>query len=181
MKKNQQIKFEVRRIQGMKLLKKGVPQAEISRILGVSRQAVNAWTKRLEVTVYTGFGSEISSTFAREIDVVFDKEKSRKFRIESKSLRSSRLGRPSVLDGNGFRKLKNIIERGAKNYGSTTDKWSVRKLTDVVNDVLLEGSESLSTTQVLRILRNLGYGCEKPSSENQALLRKWERLGWVKY
>ena len=181
MKKNQQIKFEVRRIQGMKLLKRGVPQAEISRRLGVSRQAVNAWTKRLGVTVFTGFGSQIISTFYRERDVVFDKSKTRKFKIEPKTLRSSKLGRPSVLDGNGFRKFKNMIERGAKSYGFSNDKWSVRKLTNAVNDVLLEGNESLSSTQILRILKNLGYSSEKPSSENQALLRKWERLGWVKY
>ncbi|HFD87975.1 MAG TPA: helix-turn-helix domain-containing protein, partial [Gammaproteobacteria bacterium] len=36
-----------RRMHAARLLEKGVPQAEVARELGVSRQSVSAWAKKL--------------------------------------------------------------------------------------------------------------------------------------
>ncbi len=40
--------LQSRRMHAARLLKKGVPQAEVARELGVSRQSVSAWAKKLE-------------------------------------------------------------------------------------------------------------------------------------
>lgn len=52
MKSKLQKKFENRRLKGFRLLKKGVKQAEIARLLGISRQTVHSWKKVLEKNVY---------------------------------------------------------------------------------------------------------------------------------
>lgn len=40
--------LEQRRLAAVKLLKKGMPQAEVARSLGVSRQSVSDWAKKFE-------------------------------------------------------------------------------------------------------------------------------------
>jgi transposase len=40
--------IEARRIEGARLLKRKVAQAEVARRLGVSRQAVSVWARQLE-------------------------------------------------------------------------------------------------------------------------------------
>ena len=60
--------LEYRRLQGARLLMKGVPKAEVARQLGVSRQSVQNWAIRLTVKRETGFGGNIANSFQAEQD-----------------------------------------------------------------------------------------------------------------
>ena len=48
MPKRNLIKIENRRLQGFRLLKKGMSQSDVARELGVTRQTVHVWKKELE-------------------------------------------------------------------------------------------------------------------------------------
>jgi len=46
--KRDRVKLEQRRLKGARLLKRGVPEAEVARRVGVHRQSVNRWARQLE-------------------------------------------------------------------------------------------------------------------------------------
>mgnify|MGYP000673963575 FL=1 len=94
--------YEHRRLEGARLLMKGVAKAEIARQLGVSRQSVQNWAIRLTVKRKTAMGGTLTSSFQKE-----EKEFLRNKRIYKTSyndLRCQKLGRPKRLTNNEVQK-----------------------------------------------------------------------------
>ncbi|MGU7785061.1 winged helix-turn-helix domain-containing protein [Burkholderia sp. PU8-34] len=91
--------LERRRIEGARLLKRGVPQAEVARRLGVSRQSVNIWAKQLA-----------------ELDGAVGK------------LKAKPLGRPKWLDAAQSRVLCAMLAKGALAAGFPTELWTVKRV-----------------------------------------------------
>ena len=169
--------LEYRRLQGARLLMKGVPKAEVARQLGVSRQSVQNWAIRLTVKRETGFGGNIANSFQAEQDEFLRNKK--RYKTSYQDLRCKPLGRPRMIAKADLHWLKKVLKAGAKNSGYSTDKWTLSRIQDLIQKACLAEGETISRTQVMRTIEELGFGCAKPSSENQALLRKWERLGWI--
>ena len=88
------IAMEARRRQAAKLLQKGVRQAQVARLIGVSRQSVNRWARALGRNGARGLR------------------------------RAERAGRKSRLDGRQRRQLARWLKAGAQASGFPTDAWT---------------------------------------------------------
>src|SRR5205085_9676630 len=80
--------IEARRLEGLRLLKRKVPQSEVARRVGVTRQTVHIWAQRLQEA-------------ARAIG----------------KLRARPLGRPTKLDQEQLEGLRAILLRRALSAG----------------------------------------------------------------
>jgi transposase-like protein len=83
--------IEARRIQGARLLKRKVAQAEVARRLGVSRQAVSVWARQL---------SEVNGAVGK--------------------LKAKALGRPPRLDAEQCAELSALLLKGRWRRASRT-------------------------------------------------------------
>jgi len=136
--------MEGRRMQGVRMLRRGIPQAEVARRLDVTRQSVFAWAK-VDQSNKTGW-------------------------------RSTPLGRPSLLEKEEKYKLQRMLRKGGLRNGFDKERWS---LSMVVELIRIEFHPHYSRTQAMRLLKDLGFSCEKPNIENEANFAKWQRLGWI--
>ncbi|MDH6525626.1 hypothetical protein [Polynucleobacter sphagniphilus] len=168
--------LEHRRLEGARLLMKGVAKAEVARQLGVSRQSVQNWAIRLTVKRKIDMGGTISASFQQEEKEFLSNKKI--YKTSYNDLRCQQLGRPKKLTNNEVQKLKRALKAGAKAVGHTTDKWTLSKIQALIEQEYL-ASETVSRTYVLQLLRDLGFSCEKPGLDDELPLRKWERLGWI--
>jgi transposase len=87
--------IEARRIEGARLIKRKVAQAEVARRLGVSRQAVSVWARQLE-----------------QVDGAVGKLKART------------LGRPKRIDAKQCEALSCTLMSGALQSGFPTELWT---------------------------------------------------------
>jgi len=168
--------LEHRRLEGARLLMKGVPKADVARRLGVSRQSVQNWANRLTVKRKTAIGGTLTSSFQQEERVFLGNKKI--YKTSYNDLRCQQLGRPKKLTNNEVKKLKRVLKAGAKVAGHVTDKWTLSKIQALIEQEYL-ADETVSRTYVLQLLRDLGFSCEKPGLDDELPLRKWERLGWI--
>jgi len=168
--------LEHRRLEGARLLMKGVAKAEVARQLGVSRQSVQNWAIRLVVKRKTAVGNSVAASFQSE-EASFLRNK-KIYKTSYNDLRCKQLGRPKKLTNAGLKQLKRVLKMGAKSVGYQTDKWTLAKIKEFIEREYL-ANETVSRTYVLQLLRDLGFTCEKPDLEDELPLRKWERLGWI--
>lgn len=168
--------LEHRRLEGARLLMKGVAKAEVARQLGVSRQSVQNWAIRLTVKRPSGVGGTMTASFQQEEKEFLSKKKI--YKTSYNDLRCMPLGRPPKLDSADLRKLKRVLKAGAKSACYQSDKWTLAKIKEFIEREYL-ANETVSRTYVLQLLRDLGFTCEKPDLEDELPLRKWERLGWI--
>ena len=168
--------LEHRRLEGARLLMKGLAKAEIARQLGVSRQSVQNWAIRLIIKRKTAMGGTLTSSFQQEEKEFLSNKKI--YKTSYNDLRCQQLGRPKKLANNEVQKLKRALKAGAKAAGHATDKWTLSKIQALIErEYLVE--ETISRTYVLQLMRDLGFSCKKPDLEDELPLRKWERLGWI--
>lgn len=97
------VAIEARRIEGARLLKRNVPQAEVARRLGVSRQAVSLWARRL---------AEVNGAVGE--------------------LKARNPGRRRRLDAAQCAALAQALLNGARHAGFTTDPWTVSRVRALV-------------------------------------------------
>ena len=168
--------LEHRRLEGARLLMKGVPKAEVARRLGVSRQSVQNWATRLTLKRKSGVGGTITSSLQLEQSQFFENKK--RYTSSYNELRCMPLGRPKKLSDIELQKLNRVLKKGAKLIGYVTDKWTLSKIQAFISEEYLEG-KAISRTFVLHLLKELGFSCQKPSLDDELLLRKWERFGWI--
>jgi transposase len=137
--------MEGRRMQGVRMLRRGISQSEVARRLEVSRQSVFAWAKTDE--------------------------------INKMGWRSTPLGRPSSLTKEEKYKLQRMLRKGGLRNGFDKDKWSLAMVVVLISDGLYR--HEYSRAQAMRLLKELGFSCEKPNIEDEARFAKWQRLGWI--
>ncbi|MBU3537644.1 helix-turn-helix domain-containing protein [Polynucleobacter sp. UK-Gri1-W3] len=137
--------MEGRRMQGVRMLRRGISQSEVARRLEVSRQSVFAWAKVDEVN--------------------------------KMGWRSTPLGRPSSLEKEENYKLQRMLRKGGLRNGFDKDKWSLAMVVELLE--IWPFHCKLSRTQAMRLLKELGFSCEKPNIEDEARFAKWQRLGWI--
>ena len=95
---------EQRRLHAIKLLGKGLSQAEIARQLKVSRQSVSRWCMAYEEKGQEGLIS------------------------------ADQHGRPGRLSIEQKQKLENILKAGAQKYGYALDLWTMARIKDVIKN-----------------------------------------------
>jgi transposase len=101
-----QDQIEERRLEGGRLLRAGrLTHAAIARRLGVSLRAVRQWAKQLRDHPASGL----------------------------KALRSRpRSGRPPRLSADPWRNVLRILRKGALKAGFETDRWTLRRIRDLI-------------------------------------------------
>lgn len=95
--------IEARRLEGARLLKRRVPQAEVARQLGVSRQAVSKWARQLD---------EVNGAVGK--------------------LKAKALGRPKQLDATQCNALKRMLLKGALAAGFPNELWTIKRVRQLV-------------------------------------------------
>jgi transposase len=139
--------MEARRRRGMRMLQRGVAQADIARTLGVSRQAVSAWARRLA--------------------------------DGPQAWRRRALGRPGALSAADKRKLAKLLRKGAVANGFPTELWTLARVGQLI---AREFGPQYSLVHVMRLLRELGFSCQKPErraiQRNEQAIADWRTKRW---
>jgi transposase len=89
-------------------------------------------------------------------------------------------GRPPKLSPQQRRRLPKLLAAGARHYGYPNDLWTTRRIAAVIEREL---KVNYHPAQVSRILRDLGWSCQKPErravERKQAAIDHWKRFRWV--
>lgn len=137
-----------RRLRAARLLDKGVPQAEVARRVGVSRQSVNTWAKKLEADGQA-------------------------------ALKAQPLGRPGGLQEGERRKLVRLLKQGALAAGFPTQLWTLPRVGTLIADHF---GHQYSEVHVWRLLRELGFSCQRPAGRaiqrDEQAIREWKQKRW---
>lgn len=138
-----------RRLKGLKLLKSGLPQAEVSRQMEVSRQSVSRWAAKLE--------SEGEA-----------------------ALRNPRpRGRPGQLSREQLSELQRLLKAGAIAAGYATELWTLPRIRALIT---AQFGVTLSESWIFRLLRNLGWSCQRPTTQarerDEKAIRYWKKVRW---
>lgn len=137
--------MEGRRMQGVRMLRRGISQSEVARRLEVSRQSVFAWAKVDEVN--------------------------------KMGWRSTPLGRPSSLEKEEKYKLQRMLRKGGLRNGFDKDRWTLAMVVALISNNFYRSE--CSRAQAMRLLKELGFSCEKPNIEDADRFARWKRLGWI--
>jgi len=75
--------------------------------------------------------------------------------------------------------LLDRLAQGPRAHGYKTDLWTLRRVTDLIARIYGIGYDP---SQVWRILRSLGWSCQKPGrwarERDEAAVERWRRKEW---
>jgi transposase len=91
--------MEARRLEGARLLKRGLSQADVARRLGVTRQTVHYWAARLALA-----------------------------KGAIGALKARKHGRPRRLDAEDIHRLRKMIVRGGQAAGFSSERWTIERV-----------------------------------------------------
>lgn len=142
--------MEERRLEGGRLLEAGkFSQAEIARQLGVSRGTVSDWAKTIEAKGIKGLRKRKAA------------------------------GSQSKLSQEQKQKLKKMLDRGALAYGFPTDRWTLERVRQLIQQKF---EVNYHPNYLNRLLRNLGFSPQKPLpqavEQEEALVKAWLQQDW---
>lgn len=142
--------MEERRKKGGKLLRAGkLSQKEIARRLGVSRVSVSKWKRQLEAEGQQGLRARVSS------------------------------GRPAKLSREQQQGLVKVLSQGARAAGYTTERWTLKRVHQVIKR---EYRVKYHPKYLNRLLRQLGWTPQLPldqaSERDEALIAAWLNRDW---
>jgi transposase len=142
--------MEARRLQGARLLKRGVKQAEVAEQLEVSRQTVSRWAARLD-TVKGAVGK----------------------------LKARTLGRPRRLSEEQCASLRAILLTGALNAGFPTELWTIKRVRAVVKERFDVEYSTVGCWRLLRNLGFTPQKPEKRATQrDEDAIAHWKRKTW---
>lgn len=142
--------IEARRLAGARMLKRKVPQAEVARALGVSRQAVSLWAKQL---------AEVNGAIGR--------------------LKAKPLGRPKRLSRDDCDALSRILVAGALRAGFPTDLWTIKRVRIVVARRFGVQYTNSGCWELLRSLGFSPQKPERRATQrNEQAIVHWKRSSW---
>jgi putative transposase len=142
--------MQERRLEGGRLLKVGkLSQAEIARQLGVSRATVSDWAKIIKTKGIRGLRKRKAA------------------------------GIQSKLNPSQKQKLKYMLDRGALANGFPTDRWTLRRVQQLIQQKF---KITYHPKYLNRLLRNLGFSPQKPLpqaiEQDKALVTAWLQRDW---
>src|ERR1017187_2603570 len=141
--------LERRRMEAAELLKQCVSQSEVARRLGVHRQSVIRWARRL---VHSG---------------------------KAGLKKAGRAGRKPRLSGAQLKQIEHALKRGPEALGYATGLWTAGRVRELSED---RCGVRYHQAHVWRILRQLGWSCQRPSGRalesDEEAIRYWKRVGW---
>jgi len=95
--------------------------------------------------------------------------------LRSRGLR----GRPRSLDRADLRELKRVLLKGALASGFATELWTLGRIRKVVAERF---GVRLSESQISRILREMGFSCQRPArralQRDEQAVRAWKTQRW---
>jgi transposase len=142
--------IEARRIQGARLLKRKVAQAEVARRLGVSRQAVSVWARQL---------SEVNGAVGK--------------------LKAKALGRPPRLDAEQCAELPALLLKGALAAGFPNELWTVKRVRAVVKREFGVAYSNTGCWELLHSLGFSPQKPEKRALQrDEEAIVTWKRRTW---
>jgi transposase len=142
--------IEARRVQGLRLLKRGVLQSEVARRVGVTRQTVHIWAQRLQ---------EASGAIGQ--------------------LRARPLGRPMKLDAEQLRDLRGTLLRGALAVGFPTELWTIKRVRAVIKQRYEVEYGTSGCWRLLRDIGFSPQKPEKRALQrNEKAIATWKRKTW---
>ena len=100
--KRDRVKLEQRRMQGARLLQRGVSEAEVARRVGVHRQSVNRW------------GQQLAKGGRQALK------------------RAPRTGRPPQLSPGDRKRIEQGLKRGPQALGYRTGLWTAGRVADLI-------------------------------------------------
>ena len=141
--------LEKRRMQAARLLKKGVPEAEVARRVGVHRQSVNRWARQLNESGISGLK------------------------------KAGRAGRKPRLSEADLERIRKALKRGPEALGYETSLWTAWRVADLIER---ECGIKYHSGHVWKILRNLGWSCQRPTGRalerDEDAIRRWKKNRW---
>ena len=142
--------MEERRLEGGRLLKAGkLSQAAIARQLGVSRATVSDWAKTLEAKGIRGLRKRKAA------------------------------GSQSKLNPSQKQKLRYMLDRGALVNGFPTDRWTLERVQQLIQQKF---KIIYHPNYLNRLLRNLGFSPQKPLpqaiEQDKTLVEAWLQRDW---
>lgn len=142
--------MEARRIEGARLLKRGVAQAEVARRTGVSRQAVSLWARQL---------AEVKGAVGK--------------------LKAKPLGRPKHLDEAQCGRLRQLLLTGALAAGFPTELWTIKRVRALIAREFGVAYSNTGGWELLRSLGFTPQRPEKRAlqRDEQAIVA-WKRKSW---
>lgn len=142
--------IEARRLQGMRLLKRKVRQSEVARALGVTRQTVHIWKRRLE---------EVGGAVGK--------------------LGAKALGRPTKLSEQQRDGLRAILLTGALQAGFPTELWTIKRVRAVIADRYGVRYGTSGCWSLLREMGFTPQKPEKRATQrNEEAIATWKRKTW---
>lgn len=144
--------MEERRQAGGRLLKAGkLSQAEIARQLGVSRASISDWAKVVESQGIKG----LKSKKAKGIEAKLSQEQKQR--------------------------LKKILDQGALRHGFSTDRWTLERIRQVIQEKF---KVSYHPKYLSRLLKQLGFSPQKPMpqaiEQEKELVQAWLEKDWAR-
>lgn len=137
------------RFRTIELHNEGKKVNEIAHFFGVHRGSVSNW-----ITTYN-----------------------RKGRDSLKSKKSS--GRPRKISENEMKRIINILQDDAINYGFETPLWTCKRLQQIIQKRI---GKKIHTTNVMRLLKKLGMTSQKPkrraSQQDEIAVKSWLVEEW---
>lgn len=95
------------------------------------------------------------------------------------ALKASPLGRPGSFDVVQRRELSRLLKRGALAAGFPTELWTLPRIAALIKDRF---GHQYSEVHVWRLLRELGFSCQRPSGRaiqrNEPAIREWKQQQW---
>lgn len=142
--------MEERRREAARLLRADkLSQAEIARQLGVSRTAVSTWAAQLKAGGLWRLRQRQSS------------------------------GRPAKLTDEQKRQLRRVLKRGARAAGFPTERWTLRRVQEVIKH---EFGISYHRCHLSRLLGQLDWSWQQPlpqaAERDEAVIRAWLEHDW---
>jgi transposase len=88
-------------------------------------------------------------------------------------------GRPPKLGARQRRELIDVLKQGPRRHGYGTELWTLGRVAEVI---ACHFGVSYHPSQVWRILRSLGWTCQKPRrlarERDEARIERWRRVDW---
>ncbi len=144
-----QIELERRRRRALELLGKGLKPLEIAKRLDCSLSSVYYWDD-----LYKKKGDEA---------------------LKSKPVP----GRPEKLGSRQKRSLTQTLVKGAMKKGYSTDLWTLRRISEVIDK---QFGVSYHPAHVWKLLKELGWSCQKPETKarerDEKQIKQWIHYQW---